>query len=1062
MKNVFYKDSIKMYKNNLSRLISIIVIIVLGTSFFIGMNSVSPAMENVANDYMKEKNVYDIELKSNLGYTKDDIEEISKLDFIQNIYGVKIYDALAKFKDKDLTSRIISINDSININNTDIYEGRKVEKNNECLVCSRLCDMYEYKIGQKIKFFRNEDSKIEENLQETEFEIVGIIRNPIFISKFYGNTKLLTGDLNTYIMVNEDVFKDNNYTSLYIKTDIDNNINKFSDEFEEELKERNEKIKEKNEQIAKEKYDKIYKDSQKEILNGEKKIENAIKKIEESNNEIKDAQININNQISVITEKIAQFYNVDTLFNRIVDKKIQIENLYENLKNIEKENYELEKSVSDLKMKRNKLVQAIEELENNIDKNLYEIYSLENEESKFIEKSKETSDMYYRFNKQKEEFEKIDSEYQEKSKIFQNNITEVSNIKNNLKELQRDLYNSFASTNDLFLAINNPEINYQVNLINEAKEQIIKSEERINNSNIEEKISNYKIELNNKKEELNQFKIITDEIPLYKNSGFKSLKDDLSKIVTMGKIFPVMFFIVAALVTITTITRMIDENRKEIGTLKALGYSNKKIMNKYLIYALFAGICGLLIGMIIGSSVIVKILFVSYCSLYDLPNLKFSINIEYTLIALLISLISTVFVTDIITKVSLKENTASLMRPKIGKEGKNILLEKIPFIWKHFSFLTKICFRNIFRYKKRFLMTLIGIAGCTALIYIGLTLRTSINGIGNKQFDNVRKVDMEIYLQREFKTNEVEEIEEDITSKNYIEEVMPINQGSLTIEVNDNSKDIFYIVADQDMNKYIGLQERKNNEEIEFNDDGIIITEKLSHIFKIKKGDKIKIIDEGVSTSVKIIGITENYLYNYVYMTPKMYERIYGTEIKYNSLFVNLKEEISKDEEIKLADKLKENEKIISVILEKNLKEEFLTSLGSLMTIVILFIGCASLLSFTVLINLNNINIEERIRELATLKVLGFYKNELESYVFRENIILTILGTICGLILGMGLLKVVVQSAEVETIFLSKEINIINLVIASIITIIFTLITNIAMKNKLKNINMIDSLKSVE
>ena len=213
---------------------------------------------------------------------------------------------------------------------------------------------------------------------------------------------------------------------------------------------------------------------------------------------------------------------------------------------------------------------------------------------------------------------------------------------------------------------------------------------------------------------------------------------------------------------------------------------------------------------------------------------------------------------------------------------------------------------------KRFLMTLIGIAGCTALIYIGLTLRTSINGIGNKQFNNVRKVDMEIYLERDFNTNEVKEIEEFIKSKNYIEEVMPINQGSLTIEVNENSKDVFYIVANQDMNKYIGLQTRKNNEEIEFNDDGIIITEKLSQIFKIKKGDKIKIIDDGVSTSVKVIGITENYLYNYVYMTPKMYERVYGTEIKYNSLFVNLKEEISKDEEIKLSDNLKENEKIIS------------------------------------------------------------------------------------------------------------------------------------------------------
>ena len=259
------------------------------------------------------------------------------------------------------------------------------------------------------------------------------------------------------------------------------------------------------------------------------------------------------------------------------------------------------------------------------------------------------------------------------------------------------------------------------------------------------------------------------------------------------------------------------------------------------------------------------------------------------------------------------------------------------------------------------------------------------------------------------------------------------------------------------------MQTRNSQEEIELNDDGVILTEKLANILEIKVGEKIKIIvADGIESTVKVIGITENYLYNYVYMTPKMYERVYGNNIQYNAFFANVDKELSDDEEVKLANKLKENENISAIIIEKNLNKEFQTSLTSLMSIVILFVGCASLLSFTVLINLNNINIEERTRELSTIKLLGFYKKELESYVFRENIILTILGTVLGLGLGIGILGHIIQSAEVETIFLSKDISIINLGIASLMTLLFTLITNWIMKKKLKNINMIDSLKSVE
>lgn len=530
----------------------------------------------------------------------------------------------------------------------------------------------------------------------------------------------------------------------------------------------------------------------------------------------------------------------------------------------------------------------------------------------------------------------------------------------------------------------------------------------------------------------------------------------------MGRIFPVMFYIVAALVTITTVTRMIEEDRKEIGTLKALGYSRRSIISRYVLYSFFATLLGVILGILVGSSVIISVLFFAYGTLYDMPNLPFSINWVCAGLSMVISMLTTVLFAYIITEKSLNEKAAELMRPKVEKVGKTILLERIPMVWNKLSFLRKICFRNIFRYKRRLAMTLIGIAGCTMLIYSGLSLQSSITEIGEKQFGKIRTLTMEIVL-KEADEAKVKEIEEDVKKNDKIKEYTPVRQNSFTIEKGSTSKDVFYVAIEGDeMNKYYKLADRKTQEELKLNDNGVILTEKLANLLEVKKGDKVTITDEGVNFKTKVIGITENYLYNYVYLTPKMYKKIYSKDIKYNEIFANTKDELSEDDRVKLADELKQNENIPSVIFESQYNSEFNSSLRSLTSIVFLFVGCASLLSFIVLINLNNINIEERKRELATFKVLGFRKRELEKYVFRENIILTLLGTALGLVFGILILGAIIQSAEVETIFLPKDVNYINLVISAIVTFVFTIITNQFMKKKIKNIDMIDSLKSIE
>ena len=1063
MKKAYFKDSKKMFKNNLVRYISIVLIIMLGTAFFIGMNAVSPAMEQNAEEHMKDKKISDISLSSNLGYTAEDIEKFKNNEHVTEIKGEYIYDALASFGEKDIVVRFLSIKDDLEINKNDIFEGRNVEKDNECLIASRLNQMYGYEVGDKIKVYRKDDSNIEENLKYTEFEIVGITRNPVYLSKFYANTTLLTGELFGYIMIQEQAFKSENYTTINIKTDIDENINRFSDEYKEKLDEILGDIEVINNDIAKEKYDVIYTKNSNEIEKMESAIKTQEENINKANKTIINSQLQINQGIVSVSENVAQYYNLKSIYEKTEQRAKNISNLYTDLKTLEGQKNNIEITFSELKYKTINLKEQIEEIENNIDKNLYEIYSLDDEELRFIELSKANNKLYYEYNEKNTEYEIVNKEYEEQSKKIAIIEESIKNTKEQINNLQNELYNSFNGQIDLIYSIGKQDLIQQAERIQKLREELEKGKKEIEDQNIEEKLNKAKEQVNTEKDKLNKFKVVSEEAPLYENSGFKSLKEDLEKMKIMGRIFPVMFFVIAALVTITTITRMIEEERKNIGILKALGYSRKTIISRYIMYSLSAAILGTVSGTIIGSTLIVQILFVSYSSLYDLPDLVININLYYTLISLGISLISTVFVATIVTFRELRENTAELMRPKVMAKGKIIFLEKIPFIWKNLDFLFKICFRNIFRYKRRLLMTLIGIAGCTALIYAGLGLQSAINSIGNTQFKDVRKLTMEVYLQGEVSNQEIGEIEEYIKNQKYIKEVTPVNQQSLTVGANDNTKDVFYItISGEHVHNYIELKNRKTKEKVELNDEGVILTEKLASILEVDVGEKIDIIDEDVKTSVKVTGITENYLYNYVYFTPNMYERIYAKDIAYNTIFVNTTEELSEEKEIELSDKLKENEKIASTMLEKTLEDDFITSLNSLMSIVILFIGCASILSFTVLINLNNINIEERKRELATLKLLGFYQKELESYVFRENIILTILGTILGLCLGMAILGITIQAAEVETIFLVKDINLINLVISAIITICFTLITNLIMKKKIKNINMIDSLKSIE
>ncbi|CDE24444.1 efflux ABC transporter permease protein [Clostridium sp. CAG:440] len=778
---IYYKDSIRKLKTSIFRYISIIVIIMLGVGFFVGMNSVAPDMKKTTEEYLKTSNVFDIQLASNLGYDKKDVEKFEQIEEITEVEPVYNYDVLTTINDKNLPVRIISKTKDQKINQNDIIEGKNVQFPNECLIDTRLHSIYNLNVGDKIKIHKNEED-LSKVISKTEYTIVGITRNPAYLSIFYGSTELENGELVGYVNVLEDNIKLEKYTSMYLKTNIDNNINKTSEEYKNKLDDIAKKVEDTQNSLLDEKYKEVYEKYTKEIEKSQNELTTKQNEINTAKQTIENSQKQINSSILQVSSLVANYYQSSQIYERFQTKKTKLDELYLSYSTLNSEKNTIETEYEKLKEKVENKQNELSKLNNNINNKLYEIHLLGNNNPKYIEQTRKANELDYTYNLQKKEFSAVEEKYKKLEKDLEEKQQNIKTLKEQLDKEQENFYNNFLSTEDIMLGTGNQELIANVQEIKKSQEALNTSKKEFEKENYDKKIEDAKTKLSNSKNDLKNFEKLSQVTKLYESSGFKSLDNDLEKIAIMGKVFPVMFFIVAALVTITTITRMIEEDRTNIGILKALGYSKTTIMKRYIIYSLSATIIGVIIGTLLGSTLIAQVLFAAYGSLYDLPSLIIEINVLYTALATIISVIATVGVTFIITKKELKQKTADLLRPKPAKEGKNIFLEKIPSFWSKLSFLFKICFRNIFRYKRRLFMTLIGIAGCTMLVYTGIALNDTINNIAERQFGDVRAYKMEINLTSGVTQNEVYDIQK------YIEQQDKITRSNTCKTANDNNR----------------------------------------------------------------------------------------------------------------------------------------------------------------------------------------------------------------------------------------------------------------------------------
>lgn len=653
----------------------------------------------------------------------------------------------------------------------------------------------------------------------------------------------------------------------------------------------------------------------------------------------------------------------------------------------------------------------------------------------------------------------IDNNYRNEIKIGDKLTIDSELIKNNTVTVtgyvesplyisaERDSTNLLSGTIDYYLYMNDDNI---ISPVKTAAYIKLNTDESRFSKKYEEIVKTAKKDIKKTLKEEKQ----TDEkwyvLDIDSNAGFYQYEQDTQRIDNVAKVFPLVFFIVAVLICLTTMTRMVEEERSQIGTLKALGYSDISIMFKYILYAALATIIGSMIGVAIGYRILPDLCFEMYKNMYRLGNIKLSYYSSLTFQGMMIALLCTLGATIYTCRKTLKESPANLLRPVAPPPGKRVLLERIKLVWNHLSFSYKVTVRNVFRYKKRFLMTIIGIAGCTGLILAGFGLKDCIVKMVPHQYEDIFSYQAKINLNEE-KTNEtIDKIKEN----KQIKDILEVHEESITIDNKDTNQSVTLVIPKDNPKEFIKLQDRKTEEQYNLT-DGIIITEKLAKLLEVEENDILKF--SGTDTyKEKVAHITENYLFHYIYLPKSSYK-----QDEYNTVLIKTKNMTEKEEK-ELANELKEIPGVSSITFTSSTRHVFDDTMDSFAYVSLILIVSAGALAFVVLYNLSSVNISERRRELATIKVLGFYDKEVYQYINRENTILTLIGILLGLGTGNILTMYIIKTCEIDMLMFDTTIAWPSYLYAILITMSFAILVNIILYFSLKKIDMIESLKSIE
>ena len=1079
MPATYLKDIFREIKISLGRFLSILCIVAIGVAFFAGIKASAPDMKNSADTYFDKYNVQDIQVYSTIGLTKKDVAAIKKIKGVKSVQPSFSMDTLSQIDSTQMVIKVISYGIDQKMNKVRVVEGRMPERENECLVeaSSATNKLYgTFHIGDTIKLQSGTDEALSKSLKHTKYKIVGTCYNPNYLSYEKGSSNIGSGTVNSFIYIqNTNVLKDY-YTEVDVCVKGAKDLDCYSDEYFDVVDPVLKKTKKiSNKQIdariqsyqseldeKKQEATDKFKDAENQFNDAQNKIDSGLSEIQSNELKLQNSKDQINQGWNEYYANLQLLDNIPTLQNAIA----QIEESEKKLPELLSQKEQVENGLQqinaegDLNTKRTLIQNAIDfidialkKLENYPDSSDAETIRIKlNEKKEVLQGQLSLIDQAIA---KKAELEAILPQIQSGIEQIQAGVAKKAELQSQLNQL----LNAKNELNNAYVSLINGQAQYEdgVSKIEDAKNELNKSIEQLTLSKAEFNIQKHDAlrELSDAQLEIDKMEgkwIVLDRNSHYSYRDYGACADRMDGI---AKVFPVFFFLVAALVCMTTMTRMVDEQRNEMGTLKALGYSKLQIASKYIIYALIASILGSILGCSLGMYLFPTVIFNAWNTLYNIDQIKFLFQPGLILLAsgsvTGITLLATLY--SIYNE--LIEMPSQLMRPKAAKAGKKILLERITFIWKRLSFLQKVTARNIFRYKKRFFMTIIGIAGCSALLVAGFGINDSISDIVNQQYNVIYHYDATV-------SAKTSEITSQIKSLKGVKDVYEEDHLAVTtkIENKDISTTVHIISNDKKFKDFCTLF--NGNNEFDLDDSSVLISQKMATKLNKKAGDTIKIKDANNKViKAKIKGVFTNYVGHHIYASESLYKS-WNTNAKTTHIYLIKSKKTTKKFERNLGNKIMNIDGVQSVTFYSSLQKNFKDMIKSISYIVVVLVISAACLAFVVLYNLSNVNISERKREIATIKVLGFTRKEVDAYINRETILLTILGSLIGLGIGIGLHHLIMNLAEMDDIMFGRTINSISYVISFVMTIGFNAIINLCMHKKLNNIQMVESLKAVE
>lgn len=1067
MKSALLKDIIREIRRTKSRFFSIFAIIALGAGFFSGLKAACPDMLATQEAYFRDNNLMDIHLLSTYGFDDGDMDAIRKVEGIRGIYPTYSKDVFVKNdRNANLIAKMIALPDGTSaeyadktINEPVVLKGRLPQSANECVVEKHAQLRTTFDVGDTVSVYTTDSSDpLSDSLVRESWTVVGIVMNPRYISYERGNTTIGDGSIDTYIMIPESNFCYEVYTDVFITMEntlqfgafddgywsvLDKDAEEFEavaavrkeerfaeikDEAEKQLSEAKQKLadgeKEANEKLSEAKatlddaYNKLtkgekelkdgwkqYNDGRKEYNDGKKEFD---EKIADAERQIEDAEKQLNEGYAAYAEGVRRMAAAVGIPVTDASDEYLEEQLRAKIGEI--------KMAIDAGMGSPETESLLRMLEGTLA-----------QKDVLDEAGRQLNDNKVWFEYEKEQGQKkLDEASAELKKAYKK-----------LKDSEQQLADGRAEYND-----------------GVAEYEDAKAES-------DKKIADAKQEILDAEKEITKLKKPTWYVFTRKdNPGFSTYESDAYRVESVCKIFPVFFFLVAILVCLTTMTRMVEEERTQIGTLKALGYSKAAIAAKFIVYSALASLSGSVVGIAAGSFIFPTVIYSAYEMLYKTPSLKLQPMPLVWLLVTLCALVCTTAAALMACMAELRSNPAALMRPKAPKAGKRVLLEKIPFIWKRLSFTRKVTVRNLFRYKKRIFMTILGIAGCTALTMAGFGIYSSISVILDKQYNEIFNYDLIVVLDSDAGEYTLENVDKALEADENAKENVELYMKSISYGgIGDTS-----LIVPRDSEKFadvVKLKDRVTGEHFALDDDGVVITERFSELSGLSAGDTFTFTCGDEEITAKITAVTENYTLHFVYMTEGLYQKLCGAKPAYNTYFTVMSD-TGDEAQKELGEKLMSMDGVQALSFVKDTRESFGNTVKNLNYVVILIIVSAAMLAFVVLYNLTNINITERIREIATIKVLGFYDSEVSAYVFRENVLLSLMGDAIGLGLGVWLHKFVIQVAQTDSVMFGRTLPFWCFAAAFVLTLIFALLVDFIMHFRLKKISMVESLKSVE